>query len=67
METFTDQRRFSPDMEEALGRVQMKPTDQKSKIAKATARLKDGRTVSEECEWFRGSVGNPMSREERLG
>ena len=32
----------------------------------ATARLNDGRTVSAECLHFRGSVGNPFSREERL-
>jgi len=66
IETFTDQRRFAPDMEEALRQVQVKPTGQERNAAKAIALLKDGRTVSEECEWFRGSVGNPMSREERL-
>ncbi|MEE8443011.1 MAG: MmgE/PrpD family protein [Dehalococcoidia bacterium] len=66
IDTFTDERRFSPDMEETLRRVQVKPIAQQQEVAKATALLKDGRTVNEECLWFRGSIGNPMDREERL-
>ena len=64
IETFTDQRRFSPDMEAMLPRVSVSPRDSDS--ARATAQLRDGRTVSKECLHFRGSAANPMSREERL-
>jgi 2-methylcitrate dehydratase PrpD len=64
IETFTDKRRFSPDMEAMLRKVSLLP--RKGDGARATARLNDGRTVSEECLHFRGSVGNPLSREERL-
>ena len=28
--------------------------------------MKDGRTVSDECQKFTGSAGNPMTREQRL-
>jgi hypothetical protein len=28
---------------------------------------RDGRTVSDECQQFTGSAGNPMSREQRMG
>jgi len=64
IETFTDERRFSPDMEAMLRKVRLLP--RKGDGARATARLNDGRTVSAECLHFRGSVGNPFSREERL-
>ena len=64
IETFTDERRFSPDMEAMLRKVLLLP--RKGDGARATARLNDGRTVSAECLHFRGSVGNPFSREERL-
>ena len=64
IETFTDQRRFSPDMEAMLPRVSVSPRDSDS--ARATAQLRNGRTVSEECLHFRGSAANPMSREERV-
>ncbi|MEE8442968.1 MAG: hypothetical protein V3S37_04390, partial [Dehalococcoidia bacterium] len=66
IETFTDARRFSPDMEEILRKVQVRPGGNELDVVKATAVLTDGRTVDEECRWFRGSVGNPMSRDERL-
>ena len=64
IETFTDERRFSADMEAMLPKVSLLPRDGGG--ARATARLNDGRTVSEECLDLRGSVGNPMSRGERL-
>ena len=64
IETFKDERRFAPDMEAMLPRMSVSPWD--LNYTRATARLKDGRTVSAECHDFRGSVENPMTREERL-
>ena len=66
IETFTDDRRFSPDMEETLGKIQVKPSNQDSADVKVTALLKDGRSAEAECRGFRGSARNPMSREERM-
>jgi aconitate decarboxylase len=63
IETFTDERRFAPDMEAMLRKVSHQP--RKGDGARATARLNDGRTVSAECLHFKGSVGNPMSPAER--
>ena len=66
IETFTDDRRFSPDMEETLGKIQVEPGNQDSADVKVTALLKDGRSAEAECRSFRGSARNPMSREERM-
>ena len=68
IETFTDARRFSPDMEETLPKVKVIPAGSgfESNLIKVTALLKDGRTVEEECRSFRGSAADPMSEEERL-
>ena len=67
IETFTDDRRFSPDMEETLGKIQVEPSNQDSADVKVTALLKDGRSAEAECRGFRGSARNPMSREGRMG
>ena len=66
IETFTDQRRFSPDMEETLRKIRVDPGDQDSAVVKVTAQLKNGSTVDAECRSFRGSAANPMNREERM-
>ena len=66
IDSFTDARRFAPDMEEMLGRVRVDPEGPASGAAQATAQLKDGSTVSAECRAFRGSALNPMNREERM-
>ena len=66
IETFTDDRRFSPDMEETLGKIQVEPGNHDSADAKVTALLKDGSSAAAECRGFRGSARNPMSREERM-
>ena len=66
IDTFTDARRFAPDMEAMLGRIRVEPEGPESGATLATALLKDGTTVSAECSAFRGSAGNPMSRDERL-
>jgi 2-methylcitrate dehydratase PrpD len=66
IDSFTDQRRFSPDMEDTLRKIRVESRDQGPGGVRATAQLKDGRMVSEECHGYRGSSHNPMSREERL-
>ena len=64
--TFTDKRRFAPDMEDMLVRIRVEPEGPESGATLATALLKNGSAVSAECAAFRGSAANPMSREERL-
>ena len=66
IDTFTDARRFAPDMEAMLGRIRVEPEGPASGATQAAARRQDGRTVSAECQAFRGSAANPMNREERL-
>ena len=66
IDTFTDERRFAPDMEAMLGRIRVEPEGPASGATLATALLKNGSTVTAECSAFRGSAKNPMSREERL-
>ena len=66
IDTFTDERRFSPDMEDMLGRIRVEPEGPESGATLATALLKNGRTAGAECAAFRGSAANPMSRDERL-
>ena len=66
IDTFTDERRFAPDMEDMLGRVSVDPEAGDSEVVRVTALLKDGREVSDECRAFKGSAGNPMTREERM-
>lgn len=65
IDTFTDERRFAKDMEETLPKVRVAP-NQDAEGAEAIATLKDGRTLSEVCIDFRGSVADPMDRDERL-
>jgi len=64
IETFTDARRFAPDMVAMLPKVRL--TRKNGDGARALAELRGGRTVSAECLHFRGSAGNPFTREERL-
>ena len=66
IDTFTDARRFSPDMEAMLGRISVEPEGPESGATLATALLKDGTTVSAECSAFTGSASNPMTREQLL-
>ncbi len=66
IDTFTDARRFSPDMEDMLGRVRVEPEGPESGATRISSVLKNGTTVSAECSAFSGSASNPMSREQRL-
>jgi 2-methylcitrate dehydratase PrpD len=66
IDSFTDARRFAPDMEETLPKVQVDAEADDSAGVRVTAHLKDGRTVTAECRSFKGSAGNPMTRDERM-
>ena len=66
IDTFTDQRRFARDMEETLRKVRVDPVEQEPGVVRVEAKLKDGRTVTDECRGFKGSARNPMTREERM-
>ncbi len=66
IDSFTDARRFSPDMEDTMRKIRVEPGAPQSGVVQVTAHLQDGSSVSDECRQFRGSAGNPMSREERL-
>ena len=66
IDTFTDARRFAPDMEAMLGRISVEPEGPESGATLATAVLKNGTTVSAECSAFTGSAANPMSRDQLL-
>jgi 2-methylcitrate dehydratase PrpD len=64
--TFTDERRFAPDMEAFLDKVQVEPGAPSVDQTTATAQLKDGTSVSETVEAYSGAASRPMSRERRL-
>lgn len=66
IDTFTDARRFAPDLELLLGKVQVEPEGPESGAVRIAARMGNGATSAAECQAFRGSAANPMSREERL-
>ena len=71
IDTFSDATRFSPRVEALLPRVRIKPnSDIPTSIpdtwAVARVGLRDGRELSEQCRHYRGSIANPMSRDERL-
>ena len=66
IDSFTDQRRFSADMEQMLKKIHIDPMEQEPGVVRVSATLNDGRTVSEECRGFKGSAVNPMNRDERM-
>lgn len=71
IDSYSDATRFSPRVEETLGKVRLRPNPEiPANMTQcwfgAHARLKDGRELSERCRSFRGSIANPMSRDERL-
>ena len=66
IDTFTDARRFAPDLESLLGKMQVEPEGPESGAVRMAARMDNGATITAECQAFRGSAANPMSREERL-
>ncbi len=64
IDSFTDQRRFTPDVEETLPKIRLETS--KEQTVTAVAELTDGRTIESQCRDFRGSAANPMSYEERV-
>jgi 2-methylcitrate dehydratase PrpD len=66
IDSFTDPRRFAPDMEAMLRKIRVEPVEQEPGVVTVTSTLKDGSTVSEACRGFKGSAANPMTREEHL-
>jgi 2-methylcitrate dehydratase PrpD len=71
IDSFSDATRFSPRVEALLPKVRIKPNpDIPTAIpdtwAIARVRLQDGRELSEQCRHYRGSIANPMSRDEHL-
>jgi 2-methylcitrate dehydratase PrpD len=71
IDSFSDATRFSPRVEALLPKVQIKPnpdipTGIPDTWAVARVGLGDGRELSEQCRHYRGSIANPMSRDEHL-
>jgi 2-methylcitrate dehydratase PrpD len=71
IDSFSDATRFSPRVESLLPKVRIKanpdiPTSIPDTWAVARVGLRDGRELSERCRHYRGSIANPMSRDERL-
>ena len=63
IDSFTDQRRFSPDVEDTLPKIRLDTASDPA--VKAVAEMSDGRTLEGQCRDFRGSAANPMSYQER--
>jgi 2-methylcitrate dehydratase PrpD len=71
IDSFSDATRFSPRVEALLPKVRIKanpdiPTGIPDTWAVARVGLGDGRELSEQCRHYRGSIANPMSRDEHL-
>jgi 2-methylcitrate dehydratase PrpD len=71
IDSFSDDTRFSPRLEALLPKVRIKanpdiPTSIPDTWAVARVGLQDGRELHEQCRHYRGSIANPMSRDERL-
>jgi 2-methylcitrate dehydratase PrpD len=69
--SFTDARRFAPDMEALLPRIHMAydasiPIDTNKMHVVVRVTLSDGRGFSHETRKLAGWVGNPLSDEQRL-
>jgi 2-methylcitrate dehydratase PrpD len=71
IDSFSDATAFSPRVQSVLGKVRIKrnpdiPRNPPENWAVARVGLPDGRVLSETCRHYRGSIANPMDREERL-
>ena len=71
IETFTDKRRFAPDIEALLGKTEVKmnpriPANFDEMRTTVTVTLKNSQQHSVTCQRPRGIWGNPLTREERL-
>ena len=70
IDSFSDETRFSAEVEKMLPRVRLKvnpeiPTDLLETWVVARAKTRDGREFSEECRSYRGSIRNPMDADDR--
>jgi len=71
IDSFSDATLSSPTVEALLKKVRIKrnpdiPRNPPDNWAVARVELRDGRVLSETCRHYRGSIANPMDREERL-
>jgi len=71
IESFSEERRFAPDMESLLGRIKVNmrreiPVDIADTYAIVRVATKDGRVLEERCDVPRGFPGHPLTREERI-
>jgi len=71
VESFSDNRRFAPDVEAMLPRIEMNfraeiPNDFEETYAVVRVTTKDGRQLEERCDKPRGLWGVPLTRDERL-
>jgi aconitate decarboxylase len=71
IDSFTNERRFSSDVEALLPRVKLTvddaiPPDFDQMHSIVTVELKDGRRVSKRIDKLSGWVGSPLTREQRL-
>jgi 2-methylcitrate dehydratase PrpD len=71
IDSFGDATRFSPAIEDMLDRVHVVPNpaipvDMLGLWVGARAHLRDGRDFAAQCRAYRGSIANPMNRQERI-
>src|SRR5687767_4520144 len=71
IDAFSDAVRFSAPVEAALKKIRLKPNPDISTSTtdiwvQARAGLKDGRTLVERCDAYRGSARNPIGRDAHL-
>lgn len=71
IDSFTNERRFAPDVAALLPRVALKfddgiPKDFDQMHSVVTVRMKDGRQLSRKVDKLSGWIGLPLTREERL-
>ena len=64
IDSFSDATRFTPAVDEALTKVSLRHNPAIGRGANAIVTMKDGRVLKGECRDFRGSIRNPMSRDE---
>ena len=66
IESFSDKRRFSTDVENLLPNVTYTNNGKTTRTtAVVTATMEDGSEISGSCLDFQGSTENPMSKEQR--
>ena len=71
IDSFSDKVRFSAPVEAALKKIRLKPNPDIPTLTtqtwvQARAGLKDGRTLVERCDAYRGSARNPIDRDAHL-